>query len=236
MKRSTFPAGLASTLVLLLSAGCGGDAASSRPTVADDPTGLSAAAPAPETKTAPGADHALTPSADRYSLERFAITTETYSAPVKVGLRTRRESSTTLTRYVENHGGRVAMETRSGDLHEQYFWDGRRGIVRDVTTGTTTDQGGVRLNKSRPEPRAVAPAATLESWGFRRGGEKTVLGRPCEVWSSEDGRSQFCRWQQLVLQSLEFDADGTETGRMAAIRIDEGEGIPAQFESLADRL
>ena len=191
-----------------------------------------ASAPAPDRTGSRGFEAA----ADQFGLERFSITTETYRAPVKVGLRTRRESSATVTRYVENYGERVAMETRSEKRHEQYYWDGRRGILHDVVTGTTTDQGAVRLRTSEPEQRAVASASQLASWGYERAGEKTVLDRPCEVWASPEQRTEFCRWRHLVLESLDFDTDGNETGRMTAIEIREGEGIPAEFAALGERL
>ena len=226
------PIVLTVTLLILLTAGCGDDAGAG----AAERAGGSRAAVAEDTENPTGVDQGFEPSADQFGLERFAITTETYRAPVQVGLRKMRESRTTVTRYVESYGERVALETRSDRRHEQYYWDGRRGILHDVANQTTVDQGDVRLKTSQPEQHAVVSEATLASWGYERKGEKTTLGRPCEIWTSQEQRTEFCRWRHLILESRDWNADGEETGRMTVTGITEGEGIPAGFEALADRL
>lgn len=217
-------------LLVFLTAGCGGDSGSA------ERAGGSRAAAAQDPADTTGVDDGFEPSADQFGLERFTITTETYRAPVQVGLRKMRESRTTVTRYVEGYGERIAMETRSDRRHEQYYWDGRRGILHDVANQTTVDQGGVRLKTSEPGQHAVASESLLANWGYARSGDKPVLGRPCEVWTSQEHKTEFCRWRHLVLESRDWNADGEETGRMTVVEIREGEGIPAEFESLAERL
>jgi hypothetical protein len=164
------------------------------------------------------------PAADQYGLERF-----------KVVYALEGQETGTRTMWVEDHGGRVAIEedlTIYGEArHQLSLWDGERMHLKSLPDGEVYSTR-IRTKVSEPTSFATTAAQDLERVGYRRLGEKTIAGRACQHWKQDQLNFEGCRWERIELEFLNGAGTGRIIQRTTATEVVEGEGIPARFTAL----
>ena len=184
---------------------------------------------------APGADKvaekvsrdiaAFVPKADQFGIRRFKIVYQLKGQ--ETGVRTM---------WVEDYGARVGIEenlTTYGQRKKSlYYWDGERSYMKDLPDGKlfTTP---IRTKISEPTSFATLPANAIEQAGYKRVGEKTIVGKTCEHWKNDQFNFEGSRWNNIEFEFLNGAGTQKIIQRSVASEFVEGEGIPDRITALA---
>ncbi|NNF57427.1 MAG: hypothetical protein HKN04_04225 [Rhodothermaceae bacterium] len=203
--------------VALIVSGCGEDA----PDAASSTEGEDTAA-----EMAEQVAEAFVPAADQFGVEQF-----------KVVYALEGQETGTRTMWVEDYGARVGMEDSltlySERQHKLYYWDGDQSHLLDRPDGEVYSTG-LRVKASEPTAFATTPASSLETVGYERLGEKTLVGHTCEHWQNTQLNYEGCRWNNIELEFLNGAGTDRILQQSVATEFVEGEGIPDRIRALAE--
>ncbi len=166
------------------------------------------------------------PKADQFGVETFKIVYDLKG-----------QETGTRTMWVEAYGDRIGIEDQvtvyKTAEHRLYYWDGERSHMKTLPDGKVSSMR-LRRKDSEPSSFATLPAASLETAGYVRIGDKDVLGKTCEHWKNERFNYEGCRWKRIDLEF--FNGAGTAKIIQSTIATEfvEGEGIPDRIKALAE--
>ena len=166
---------------------------------------------------------AFVPEADQFGVKQF-----------KIVYRLKGQENGTRTMWVEDYGRRVALEDKikvfNMDQNKLVYWDGEKSHLKNLPDGETFTTG-IRTKTTEPSSFATTSASDLELVGYKRIGDKNILGETCEHWINETLTYEGCRWNRI---DLEFKV-GVGTAKIVqssvATEYVEGEGIPDRIKS-----
>ena len=216
-------------------AGCGGEKNTEATAPADAaPEAAGVTAEKTDANAAPAADPVkqvieetvapFIPEADQFGLQSF-----------KIVYRMEGQQTGTRIMYVEDYGKRVALEedlTAFNMTEDKItYWDGETVHLK-INDGAVS---AIRIRPITTEPSSFATtsAANLELVGYKRLGEKTILGKPCEHWRSEPLNFEGCRWNNIDLENQNGAGTDKVLQSIVAIEFVEGEGIPDHIKAIA---
>jgi hypothetical protein len=166
------------------------------------------------------------PAADQFGVATFKIVYQLEG-----------QETGTRTMWVEDHGGRVAVEddltVYNMPKRSLYYWDGSRSHMQDLPDGDVF-RTPVRTKASEPTAFATTAASGLTTIGYTRIGDKTIAGRTCEHWKQDALNFEGCRWNSIELEFLNGAGTDRVIQRTLAVELVEGERIPERFTALVD--